>query len=311
MRVTSNTFPTSLTEQLGKLNILQTRLNQQAATGQRIQNPEDDPSSVHRVLDMQRDLTSLGQYERNISQMTDQVTASYASMNSLKKLLDRAQELATKAGGLRSPEELKIYSQEINQLIKSGVQTVNAKQNGDYLFSGTKSDVPPFVAAENANGDVTSVTYQGNTSVAQNEIGQGVTMGATVLGSNTTGSGPRGLVADSRSGADLFNHLIALRDALATGNQSLISGTINGQLAADEDNLLIHVGINGATQSQLETAKSLAKRDETSIATSISDEADVDLSQTIVKLTQTQTAYQAALKSGGQILSQTLLDYLH
>jgi flagellar hook-associated protein 3 FlgL len=93
---------------------------------------------------MQKDVKSLGQYQRNIGQMKDQVSASYASMKSLKSLLDRAQELSTRAGGLRSQAELNIYAEEINQLIKTGAQAANTKFRGDYLLGGTKSDQPPF-----------------------------------------------------------------------------------------------------------------------------------------------------------------------
>ncbi|HKX61206.1 MAG TPA: hypothetical protein VJS65_05170 [Verrucomicrobiae bacterium] len=42
----------------------------------------------------------------------------------------------------------------------------------------------------------------------------------------------------------------------------------------------------------------------------VSKEADADLTETIVRLTQTQTAYQAALQSAGRILGSSLLDYL-
>ena len=41
-----------------------------------------------------------------------------------------------------------------------------------------------------------------------------------------------------------------------------------------------------------------------------SAETDADMSTTIVKLTQTQTAYQAALQVGAQVLRVSLLDYL-
>ncbi len=310
MRVTANTFPNSLSQHLTNLNIRQTRLNTQAATGQRIQNPEDDPSSFHRVMDMQRDVRSLGQYQRNIQQLHDTATASYSNIKSLKKVLDRAQELTTRAGGLRSQDELNIFAEEVNQLIKSGVQIVNSRFRGDYLFSGTLTNQPPFIETNDGNGKVTAVTYQGNTEVAEAEISAGVKMGSSVPGGNSSGSGARGVVTDSRSGADLFNHLISLRDALLAGNVGSINTTISGQLGTDEDNLLIHVGINGANQAQLEAAKSLADREQLAMEGSISNEADADLSQTIVKLTQTQTAYQAALQSGGKILGQTLLDYL-
>lgn len=139
---------------------------------------------------------------------------------------------------------------------------------------------------------------------------RGVTTTASVLGANTTGTGERGLITDSRYGADMFNHLIALRGALQSGNVATIASTINPGMANDEENILIHVGLNGASQGQLEAAGKLATNDQLSISTAISNEADADISQTMLKLTQTQTAYQAALQSGGKILGQSLLDYL-
>ena len=39
-------------------------------------------------------------------------------------------------------------------------------------------------------------------------------------------------------------------------------------------------------------------------------DTDADLSEVLVELRQTQTAYQAALQSGSQALSMSLLDYL-
>ncbi|HAM71288.1 MAG TPA: hypothetical protein DCM86_06560 [Verrucomicrobiales bacterium] len=309
-RVTSNTFPNSLTDQLSRLTYRETQLNTQAATGQRIRNPEDDPAAMHRVMDLQRDSQVLGQYQNNIADLKDQATVTYSTVNSLKNLLTRAQELATRAGGINSTTDFKIMATEVNQLIKTGVQAANGKFRGDYLFGGTLSNQPPFVETSDASGNVTAVAYQGNATPTNNEIAQGLTASASVLGSNSTGSGPRGMIADSRYGADLFNHLIALRDALNAGDTTAIKNVVNPSLAADEDNLLIHVGINGALQAQLDTAKSMAAQEQVSLEGAVSKEVDVDIADTVTRLNRTQTAYQAAIKSGAAILNQSLLDYL-
>ena len=81
-------------------------------------------------------------------------------------------------------------------------------------------------------------------------------------------------------------------------------------LAADEDNLLFHIGTNGAIQSRLEATNAIANQRSDTLEALVSKEADADLAQTLVKLNQTQTAYQAALQSAGKILGSSLLDYL-
>jgi flagellar hook-associated protein 3 FlgL len=157
---------------------------------------------------------------------------------------------------------------------------------------------------------VTSVSYQGNQSVAESEIAEGVTMSAQIVGANSGGSGPRGLITDSRFGADLFNHLISLQNNLLSGDTAAIAATDRPALAKDEENLVLHFGNNGAVQQRLEASASLAVSRGDSLEVLVSQEADADLAQTLVRLNQTQNAYQAALQSGAKLLNTSLLDFL-
>lgn len=310
MRVPSNSFPNRLLTQLSDLGIRQTRLQNQAATGQRIQNPEDDPRSVRRVLDMQAEATSLNQYASNISRLQDAATASYGAMRSLKKLNDRASEIATLADGLKSQEELNIYAQEIDQILEEAVQTANSTHRGDYLFAGTHVDQPPFVVTKNAEGKITGVTYSGNADAITAEVSPNILSEAQPVGVSNSASGPRGLITDSRSGADVFNHLISLRDNLLAGNKAAVKNTDMANLGRDEENYLYHYGHIGAIQSRLEAASSLAKDQSFSIDQQVSGLVDADLAQTLVRLTQVQNAYTAALQTGGTVLNKSLLDYI-
>jgi flagellar hook-associated protein 3 FlgL len=310
MRVTSNTFPNALVDQLALLTQRQARLQNQAATGQKIQYPEDNPTGMRRILDLQTESRLVGQYKRNISRLQDAAQSSYQIMKGIKSVSDRAGEIAVLADDTKSPDQLKAYATEVNQLIRQAVQTANTKFQGDYMLSGTRSDRPPFVLTEDADGWVTGVTYQGNESLPESEIAEGTTVSARTLGANASGAGPRGLIADVRSGADLFNHLIALQDHLLAGDTSAIAGTDRAQLRADEDNLLIQIGNNGALQARLEAGSSAANQRGDSLEAMVSKEADADMAETLVRLSQTQTAYQAALQSGSSLLSQSLLDYL-
>lgn len=311
MRVTANTFPNSLVDQLNRLAVRQNNLQSQAATGQRITLPEDDPAAMRRVLDLQTEARSVSQYQGNIDRHRELATASYAGMSGLKKISDRASEIATLADGLKSPDELAAYAAELNEMIKQGVDVANSKNRGDYIFAGTKSDQPPFNATTDANGQVTAVVYDGNANLAESEIASGVTVTGQSLGANTTGAGPRGLLTDSRTGADFFNHLISLRDNLVSGNTAAINATNLKQIAADQDNFIFHFSTNGSVQSRLDATSAIGKSRAGSLESLVSKEADADLSTTLVRLNQTQTAYQAALQSGGKILGQSLLDYLH
>jgi flagellar hook-associated protein 3 FlgL len=310
MRVTANTFPNSLIQQLNSLNQRQNKLQNQAATGQRVQLPEDDPVAMHRVLDLQAEGKSVGQYQRNIARLQELATASFSAIKGLKTVSDRAREISISADGLKSQDELNIYAHQVTELIKQAVQTANAKNRGDSLFSGTLSDQAAFAMTTDANGNVTSVSYQGNTTLAESEITNGVTLSAQTIGENNSGTGPRGLIADNRVGADFFNHLISLQNNLLSGNVAAIEATDRANLSQDEDNFLFHLGTNGAMQSRLETTNAIAGDRTDTIELLVSKEADADLAETLLRLNQTQTAYQAALQSAGKILGSSLLDYL-
>lgn len=310
MRVTANTFPNQLVDQLSKLAVRQNRLQNQAATGQRIQLPEDDPTAVRRVLNLQAEGAAVVQYRRNVGTLQQQATANYQVLRGLKSVSDRAGELATLADGTRSPEELRTYAAEVTQLIQQAVQIAQSRHQGQSQLGGTRTDVPAFVLATDANGNVTSVTYQGNESVASSEVAEGASVSAGLIGANTAGSGPRGVITDPRYGADFFNHLISLQNNLLAGNTAAIAATDRPALGRDEENLLLHLGSNAAMQGRLETSEHLLASRGDAIEGGVSREADADLAQTLVRLNETQTAYQAALQSGGRVLGVSLLDFL-
>src|SRR5690606_36734934 len=112
----------------------------QAATGQKITNPEDDPAAMRRVLDMQGESKVQEQYLRNISRHQEVADASFDAMKQAKKLLDRAGEIATLADGTKSREELSTLAIEIDALLAQAVQLGNVQNRGDYIFGGTIPD---------------------------------------------------------------------------------------------------------------------------------------------------------------------------
>ena len=310
MRVTSNGFSNSLVGQLNQLMERQHRLQNQAATGQKITLPEDNPGAMKRVLDAQTESRTVAQYQSNIARLKETAATTFTSLQGLKTIGDRAGEIAVLADGLKSPAELSAYASEVGNLIKQAVQLANTKDRGNYIFGGTRTDVPPYAATTDADNKVTAVTYQGDSEVSESEIAENATAAMQSVGSNTTGSGPRGVISDARSGSDFLNHLISLQNNLLAGNTAAIATDDKPRLAKDEENILHHISANGVFQSRLDTTASLASKREFTLKERVSAEVDADLAETFVQLSQAQTAYQAALQSGAQLMGRSLLDYL-
>ena len=310
VRSTESFFPRELSRTVSDLGARQARLQTQAATGQRIRNPEDDPGAFRNVLEFQGSFQQLGQYSNNISKLQSRSASGYEAISQLKKLNDRASEIATAAIGIRSSDDYAAYASEVNQILESALGLSNSKLHGEPLFAGSAGSTAAFTAKRNESGKVTSVDYSGNQSARQAEVAEGVTITMDILGANTSESeGPRGLLYDKRAGIDVFGHLVALRDALMAGNQTAVADAAKG-LANDETGFIQTFSEIGANQSRLESAGRQNSSMATSINQMISQESDVDLAQTLVELNQLQSAYSAALQSAGSILKLSLLDYV-
>jgi flagellar hook-associated protein 3 FlgL len=311
MQITTTSFTSGFLNQIDQLESQQSTLQNESTTGLKVSLPEDNPSVMDQVLNLQTESSANTQYQSNITALQTTATTASDALNSLQTIVEDASEIATEAGGVTSSTQMSTYATQVGNLIQEALQLGNTKDaNGNYIFGGTATGAPPFTAATNASGDVTGITYNGNTSVAKSEIAPGLTVSAQSPGENNTGSGAGGVFADSRTGADLFSHLISLQQDLSSGHTSAIASTDTPNLNNDEDNVVTQVSANGVLQSALTSAGDVATQKSTSLDTQMSDDTNADLAQTLTQLSQTQTAYQAALESGTMVMSLSLLNFL-
>ena len=307
MRVTANSFPIDLRQQLASLMEKQSTLQMRATTGQRIENTSDDPRAMHKVMGLQNEQRKLYQYQKNVLNVRENVDIAYSAIDSMKKTFDRASEIATLADSAKSPETIRVYAHEVNQMLESAVQLANTKHRNVYLFAGTKSLTQPFTVTRDTEDRITAVTYNGNEKTINIDVAENSTVPASF-----TGQGANGVLKNNK-GADIMKHLMDLRDLLTSATSAdveKIKTEIRQGLQNDEDNFIDHFSVIGATQSRLDTSEAIAKKRAFSLEPLISKEADVDLAETLVRLNEIQNAYTAALQTGGTLLSTSLLDYL-
>lgn len=298
MRIATNTASESVLVHINKLSRRQSFLQTQAATNQRIFNPEDDPAAVGRILSLETERRQLVQFQSNATRALEISQSSYAGIQQMKSISDRAGELVTLGAGAASPDALKAYAKEVNQLIEQAVQLGNTRFRNDYLFSGTAVDTSPFDDSNrDADGNLLSVTYAGNTSQSTIQLSEN-----SSIAPGTTPETNTGMV-------EFVNQLIALRDALNSGDPAAIS-TVQAGLENSENLLVNALSEHGAVELRIEVNRKQQETRAQNIESLVSKEADADLAETLVRLSQTATAYEAALSSGTKILNLSLLDYI-
>jgi len=313
MRVSNHSYTDSMLNQFNALSARQYTLQARASTGLRVQSAADDPAAMANTLSLIAKKASNKQYTQNISTLQDRGNLIYNTLQSLQTKTSRAGEIATAAAtATASQSDLNGYAQEINSIIEDTVKLGNGKDatGGQFLFGGTASGSAPFTATRDANNNITGVTYNGNSTVNQTEIGEGATTSVDVPGVNNGSTGARGLFTDSQTGADFLNHLISLRNNLLAGNKAAITSTDSGNILKDENNVAYQVASNGVVQNQLTAAASFLSDHSQSLDKAISNQSSADLVQTMVELNQAQTGYQAALQSSVKIMNLSILNYI-
>tara|TARA_B100000085_G_scaffold167335_1_gene152202 strand:+ start:362 stop:1315 length:954 start_codon:yes stop_codon:yes gene_type:complete len=316
MRVTTNSFNNDLRHNISKLGERQLRLQQQISTGQRISSPSDDPNAMRRVLDLRNEQSQLKQYTDNISILRENTNVVYSTVQGLKKLSDRASEIAVISDGTKGPSALNAYAKEVDQLLEEAVRLANSKHRNVYIFSGTKGTTQSYTTSR-TDGKITGVTFNGNTSSAQVDIAPHASMGG-----NYSAEGSNGILKTNASGNDFIANLMSLRDNLAiaakesstsvekASSLTFIKDTIISDLDKNERNFIDHFSSIGARLSRLETSETITTQQISSITPLISNETDIDLADTLVRLNEIQNAYTAALQSGSTLLRTSLLDFI-
>jgi flagellar hook-associated protein 3 FlgL len=298
MRVATNSASEAVLAQLTKLSLRQAQLQTQAATGQRIFQPEDDPAAVGRILGLETERRQINQFQSNATRALEISQSSYAGIQEMKKISDRAGELVTLGAGAASPDAFKAYAKEVNQLIEQAVQIGNTKFRNDYLFAGTAVTTQPYDDSNrDASGNLLTVAYAGNASQGTVQLSENSSIAPGT--SNATNTGMR----------DFITNLIALRDALDTGSSATVSG-VQASLENSENILVNSLSEHGAIELRIEVNKKQQDARAQNIETLVAKEADADLATTVVRLSQTATAYEAALSSSTKILKMSLLDYI-
>lgn len=313
-------------------------LNEQVSTGQRISKVSQDSASANRILDMQEEKGRITQFSKNASRAQNINNTTISQLQNFIHISDRMGELSTLADGLKGPDGMKAYAEEVDELIEHAMQSANAKFNGEYIFGGVDTGTAPFeieqmedeagniytkdldtgtISVEDADGNAVPAPAEGHSFPDNGKIKlvsyEGADDGAEFHLSETGKIRPYTDGATNEKFADFMNRMIELRDGLEAGtpaNDPSAMVDVRKGLEASEDDLIFALSRQGSVQMRIEFDLTLNEQRFTDLEENISAEADVDIAQTVVRLTQVQNAYQASLKSAGQVLNQSLLDYL-
>lgn len=154
-------------------------LQEQTATGSRINRPSDNPSSAYRVLGLNSQQRYLTNFMESIdSTMGTQEMASSVLSSMSTTLTDAMVHLTQIISGTYGEGEDGQHARnrvalEINDVLEQMVASANTQYVDQYIFGGENTSQAPYLV-QRENGQIVSVTYQGSSQGRNIEIVPGV-----------------------------------------------------------------------------------------------------------------------------------------
>lgn len=152
------------------------RVQSQLLTSQKNANPSEDPKAMITSLYHRVRINQIDQYQKNISDTKSFINVEHDKLSSFSEIMRNIRQLNIQAanGPLNNEERINIavhIEQNLQQLIKMA----NAQYEDNYIFSGTKTDVKPFLDESNHSNKLgmpitTRVKYLGDGLEIKREI---------------------------------------------------------------------------------------------------------------------------------------------
>jgi flagellar hook-associated protein 3 FlgL len=145
MRVSNRTIYQSINDRLSAIADQLRTVNEQIASGKKINRLSDDPIGLTHALRLKKVLSQMGQYGKNVEHGQSWLNLTESSLQNVNTLVIRAKEIANQmATGTYSGAQRSSAAWEIQNLMEQLVQIGNTKLTGRYIFSGYKEDTAAF-----------------------------------------------------------------------------------------------------------------------------------------------------------------------
>ncbi|MEQ8176649.1 MAG: flagellar hook-associated protein FlgL [Syntrophomonadaceae bacterium] len=144
IRITNTMMANTLTRNMNNNLKNMNELQEQVATGRKINKPSDDPGGLVRSLRLRSDITANEQYLANISDSLSYMDTTESAMNNLTSVVNRVRELTVQAAnGTNDDSALQSIAEELSQL-REQIRTIsNSTYGSKYVFAGSNVTEAP------------------------------------------------------------------------------------------------------------------------------------------------------------------------
>lgn len=306
-RVTNSILVSDLIRTLNERMRTLGDLQNQVTTGKQVFYASDDPAAAGLILELRNRLCQNDQFQENVENGISWLTASESTLQQLTDVLTQAREDAVEgSNGALSPEGMAALAEEVNGFLENILSLSNSDYSGKTMFGGTNTMDVAFDAVRDPDtGWITGVTANpdGTTGAMMRQVGTSESMQINVSGEDL-------FMPDGTGGnEDMFQVLIALRDALDSGDPDLV-GEVIPRIDLVMDNASSFTSLVGSKVTRLMDLQDRLILGETNLTSQLSEQEDADLVEVMTQMTLEQNAYQVALNVGAMIIQPSLANFI-
>ena len=280
MRVSDRLRMRTSSRQLSRLAVEQQRATEEAITGKRVRYASDDPSAFGAASRLRQESERQGGFKANGDKAEGYFHQADAVLDNAVDILSRARELSVQFANESLPREsFAPAAEEVRALKDALIDVANTRFEGKYVFAGVAEDTRPYDEFG---------AYQGSSTAR--EVSVGDTSKVKYFAGDEIFSKAGGALAALIA---LEDHLVSERPDQVRGSLPQIDTALGDVLRARQ-----HAGheLEAIEHSRSFSENIILQSDIAAIK-----ETDADFADTVSKLTQARTSYEATVEIASRI----------
>jgi flagellar hook-associated protein 3 FlgL len=350
MRVTNNMLSTQFLSGYQTTLSRMADIQEKVSASKNINKPSDNPVGAARNLKFTAAASINALFTQNANDAISWMTTSDSNLQTISTNMTSIRTAISSAISANPVSSYDAIAKQVDQMIKTLVQSGNAKVGDRYVFGGQNDTTEPFKINYDANGNMTAVTYDG-TSKQLTDPNSPYDVTTNPYIASTTNDGAitmqvvPGAVSTSRDKINLdgqevfgdmmtitktvdgvsttynkvpkiFQDLLDIKQHLVdiqTGANGVTADTLSndiGTIDKDSDYIISAQTTLGAKQKSYQTIKDRLTSDSLIIAQDATDNDGFDVGKASIEMQLAENAYNTLLSVGANVLPKSLVDYL-
>ncbi len=303
MRVSTSQLFASNLAGIHRQNAELAKVQNQLASGTKIQTPSDDPAAATRIVDLNRMIDRNEQFKTNGDFAFNRLNQSETVLDAVDAAMSRIEGLVFSTLGQEASSRPQLASQLRDELSIITDLANTRDGNGDYLYAGFSTNQKPF------DDSGANVVYNGGGATEKRNI--------QIAADRRVADGNSGqeVFEDTGAGRSIFAIVESVITELENGaaTPASVSAVINAaapDLTLAKENLTLVRNSIASRMGMINTEQDIAKQMNETLIDQRSELNDVDLAEIALKLNQLQTSLQAAQQTFVKTQELSLFNFI-